>query len=137
MLSVFLPMSAISARYNNGATGQRRFGVASARSFLRIRGIEMRPASTPASVKDFPVQPKLRLVITVLTVLCLATTSTVNAGEAAGLTPSTTANYYVSLGDSYAAGNQPTASASAHTDTNGFAYQVVKSARAKGYRFDL
>ena len=50
----------------------------------------------------------------------------VNAGEAAGLTPSTTDNYYISVGDSYAAGNQPTASAWAHTDTNGFAYQVLK-----------
>ena len=83
------------------------------------------------------MQPKLRLFITVLTVLCVAATSMVNAGEAAGLTPSTTDNYYVSLGDSYAAGNQPTASVWAHTDTNGFAYQVVKLARAKGYRFDL
>ncbi len=84
----------------------------------------MRPASIPASVKDLPMQPKLRLVTTVLTVLCVAATSIANAGEAAGLTASTTANYYVSLGDSYAAGNQPTASAWAHTDTNGFAYQV-------------
>ena len=60
----------------------------------------MRPASIPASVNDLPMQPKLRPVVAVLTVLCVAATSIANAGEAAGLTASTTANYYVSLGDS-------------------------------------
>jgi hypothetical protein len=53
---------------------------ASARFISRIRGIPMRPASTPASVKDLPMQPKLRPVITVLTPLCVAFTSMVNAG---------------------------------------------------------
>ena len=77
------------------------------------------------------------VVPVVLAVLCVATTSMANARAAAGLTPPTTDYYYVSLGDSYAAGNQPTASAWAHKDSNGFAYQVVKLARAKGYRFDL
>jgi lysophospholipase L1-like esterase len=45
--------------------------------------------------------------------------------------------YYVSLGDSYAAGYQPTASANNGTDTNGFAYQVVDLAAAKGDRLSL
>jgi lysophospholipase L1-like esterase len=45
--------------------------------------------------------------------------------------------YYVSLGDSYAAGYQPTGPRSGHTDTNGFAYQVVKLAAAKGWDFKL
>ncbi len=66
-----------------------------------------------------------------------STASTANARAPGGLTPPTTANYYVSLGDSYAAGNQPIASAWAHNDSNGPAYQVVKLARDKGYRFEL
>ena len=45
--------------------------------------------------------------------------------------------WYVSVGDSYAAGYQPTGPHSGHTDTNGFAYQVVRLARAKGYRYRL
>jgi lysophospholipase L1-like esterase len=44
---------------------------------------------------------------------------------------------YVSLGDSYAAGYQPTGPHSGHTDTNGFAYQVPRIARKKGYHFEL
>ncbi|MFZ0665629.1 MAG: SGNH/GDSL hydrolase family protein [Acidimicrobiales bacterium] len=55
--------------------------------------------------------------------------------------PSSTApspvEYYVSLGDSYAAGYQPTGANSGHTDTNGFAYQVVGLAAYKGYHFKL
>ncbi|MGH9170095.1 MAG: SGNH/GDSL hydrolase family protein [Acidimicrobiales bacterium] len=44
---------------------------------------------------------------------------------------------YVSLGDSYAAGYQPTGLHSGHTDTNGFAYQIPKLAAAKGWDFKL
>ena len=103
----------------------------------------MRPASIPAPVEDLPMRPKLRSrAVAVLAVLCVAaatgaTASTANARVATGQTPPTTGDYYVSLGDSYAAGNQPTPSAWAHNDSNGFAYQVVKLARARGYRFDL
>ena len=69
----------------------------------------MRPASIPAPVEDLPMRPKLRSrVVAVLAVLCVATASTANARVAAGQTPPTTGDYYVSLGDSYAAGNQPT-----------------------------
>jgi lysophospholipase L1-like esterase len=46
-------------------------------------------------------------------------------------------DYDVSLGDSYAAGYQPLASAMAHRDTHGFAYQVVGLAQPRGYQFTL
>jgi lysophospholipase L1-like esterase len=45
--------------------------------------------------------------------------------------------YDVSVGDSYAAGYQPVASAAAHRDTHGFAYQVIDMAKAKGDDFTL
>ncbi len=44
---------------------------------------------------------------------------------------------YVSVGDSYAAGYQPTGQGTGHTTRHGFAYQVVTDAQAKGYRFRL
>ena len=44
---------------------------------------------------------------------------------------------YVSLGDSYAAGYQPTSATAGETTTNGFAYQVVEGAKAKGYDLEL
>jgi lysophospholipase L1-like esterase len=56
---------------------------------------------------------------------------------AAGASVPSPVNYDVSVGDSYASGYQPVASATAHRDTHGFAYQVVGLARAKGYRFVL
>jgi len=45
--------------------------------------------------------------------------------------------YYVSLGDSYAAGYQPTGPKGGHTDRNGFAYQVPVLAAKKGYDLKL
>ncbi len=45
--------------------------------------------------------------------------------------------FYVSLGDSYAAGYQPSGPHSGQTDTNGFAYQVPGLAAKKGYDFKL
>ena len=46
--------------------------------------------------------------------------------------------YYVSLGDSYAAGFQPTGPKGAgHTTTNGFAYQLPPLASARGYQLTL
>ncbi|WP_375485395.1 SGNH/GDSL hydrolase family protein [uncultured Jatrophihabitans sp.] len=45
--------------------------------------------------------------------------------------------YYVSLGDSYAAGYQGTGRGTGATTTHGFAYQVVTKARAKGYDYRL
>jgi lysophospholipase L1-like esterase len=43
----------------------------------------------------------------------------------------------VSIGDSYAAGYQPTAPHQGSTTRNGFAYQVVDAARSKGYDLKL
>jgi lysophospholipase L1-like esterase len=45
--------------------------------------------------------------------------------------------YYVSLGDSYASGFQPTAPGQGANTRNGFAYQVPKLAQARGYRYRL
>jgi lysophospholipase L1-like esterase len=49
--------------------------------------------------------------------------------------------YYVSLGDSYAAGYQPTGAGVGqtvgHTTTNGFAYQLPKLAASRGYNLTL
>jgi lysophospholipase L1-like esterase len=45
--------------------------------------------------------------------------------------------FYVSLGDSYAAGYQPTGPHSGRTDTNGFAYQIPALAAKKGYDLEL
>ncbi len=45
--------------------------------------------------------------------------------------------YYVSLGDSYAAGYQATGVGKGKTTRNGFAYQLVKKARARGHSFEL
>lgn len=44
---------------------------------------------------------------------------------------------FVSIGDSYAAGYQPTARGKGSTTRNGFAYQAVTAAKAKGYNFSL
>jgi lysophospholipase L1-like esterase len=75
-------------------------------------------------------------MVAVLAILCVTQVSMTNAGATAGA-PTSNIEYYVSVGDSYAAGNQPTAAAWDHKDTNGFAYQVVKLARARGYHLDL
>lgn len=55
------------------------------------------------------------------------------AAQAAETKPS----YYVSLGDSYAAGYQRFSETSARTTRDGFAYQVVPKARARGYDLKL
>ena len=46
-------------------------------------------------------------------------------------------NLYVSLGDSYAAGYQPTAPGVGKTTRNGFAYQVPGLAKPRGYKLEL
>ncbi len=77
----------------------------------------------------------------VLAMLCLASTMGSFAAstdtQAAAAAPKAVVDYDVSVGDSYAAGYQPVASATAHRDTHGFAYQVVNLARARGYHFTL
>lgn len=52
-------------------------------------------------------------------------------------TPTQTAKYYVSLGDSYAAGWQATGHGAGHTTRNGFAYQLASEASDKGYHLTL
>ena len=52
-------------------------------------------------------------------------------------TPTQAVKYYVSLGDSYAAGWQATGHGSGHTTTNGFAYQLASEAAGKGYHLTL
>ena len=46
-------------------------------------------------------------------------------------------SYYVSLGDSYAAGYQATGQGQGHTTRNGFAYQLVGKAKKRGYKLKL
>jgi lysophospholipase L1-like esterase len=57
-----------------------------------------------------------------------------NPGQSSG---SATSQFYVSVGDSYAAGYQPTAPRVGRPTTDGFAYQLVPSARQKGYNLQL
>jgi hypothetical protein len=45
--------------------------------------------------------------------------------------------YYVSLGDSYAAGYQRFSATEAKTTRDGFAYQLVGKARKRGYKLKL
>jgi lysophospholipase L1-like esterase len=59
------------------------------------------------------------------------------SGGTAGAQNQPRTDYYVSIGDSYAAGYQPLAIARHHRDSNGFAYQLVTMTRTKGYRFTL
>jgi len=55
------------------------------------------------------------------------------AAQAAKAKPS----YYVSLGDSYAAGYQRFSATDARTTRDGFAYQLVNKARKRGYKLKL
>ena len=56
---------------------------------------------------------------------------------AAALAAKPARQYYVSLGDSYATGYQPTAPGQGANTRNGFAYQVPKLAKPRGYRYAL
>jgi lysophospholipase L1-like esterase len=79
--------------------------------------------------------------VAALALLCLASTAGGFAAStdapAVAAAPKPTVGYDISIGDSYAAGYQPVAGATAHRDMHGFAYQVVTLARARGYRFIL
>jgi lysophospholipase L1-like esterase len=75
----------------------------------------------------------LRWPVSVL-VLALVAGGCAGPGDAAG-SPGTVNpgdRFYVSLGDSYAAGYSPTAGQGGATTTDGFAYQVADRARAAG-----
>jgi len=56
-----------------------------------------------------------------------------SSGPASTSSTPAAAHYYVSVGDSYAASYQPTAEGQGHTTTEGFADDVVKLAKDKGY----
>ncbi len=59
-------------------------------------------------------------------------------GSSASTTPPGAAQqYYVSLGDSYAAGAQATSKTASHTTRNGFVYQIPGLAAAKGYHLTV
>lgn len=64
-----------------------------------------------------------------------ASTSANRSSSAPGIAAAN--QLYVSVGDSYAAGWQATGSKRGHTTRNGFAYQVVRDGKAKGYNFTL
>lgn len=66
-----------------------------------------------------------------------ANPATSSSAPGASGAPSATGNLYVSIGDSYAAGYQPTGPDRGHTTTHGFAYQVVRQAKAKGVDLKL
>ncbi|MDT4893139.1 MAG: hypothetical protein QOE97_2174 [Pseudonocardiales bacterium] len=93
-----------------------------------------------------------RLAATALALVALAgcTFSSTGRGSTAsntrrsGSTPTAASSadapasqYYVSIGDSYAAGYQPTGRGTGATTRNGFAYQLVGDTAARGYRFSL
>ncbi|MGO9343712.1 MAG: SGNH/GDSL hydrolase family protein [Acidimicrobiales bacterium] len=85
------------------------------------------------------------LAIALLCIVCAAlaacgsSSANPNSATSSSTTRTTTnqVQYYVSLGDSYAAGYQPSGTHSGRTDTNGFAYQIPALAAAKGYDFKL
>ena len=64
-------------------------------------------------------------------------TSTAKTNPSIAPRAKNTGNLYVSIGDSYAAGFQPTGRGQGHTTRNGFAYQAVRLAAAKGYHLRL
>lgn len=67
--------------------------------------------------------------------------SSSNGGASSATTtasaPAAAKQLYVSVGDSYAAGYQPTSTTSGSTTRNGFAYQVVTDAPSAGYDLTL
>jgi len=79
-------------------------------------------------------------VAAALLAAALVAGSPIGTGPAAGSSPSDAGagqQFYVSLGDSYAAGMQPVSATERHTTVNGFAYQLVDRAAARGYDFTL
>lgn len=84
------------------------------------------------------------LAITTVLVLSVAACSSSSDAKSTTTAKDTTttaakakATYYVSLGDSYAAGYQPTGKGVGATTTNGFAYQVPGLAEDEGFNFKL
>jgi lysophospholipase L1-like esterase len=76
------------------------------------------------------ISPLLALAGALVALLALPTASP-------AATKSPPKQLYVSVGDSYAAGYQPTAQGVGHNTRNGFAYQLPGLARPRGYNFQL
>ena len=90
---------------------------------------------------DLPAPSRARHALAMV-VLCVAlagcaASSAATTSSSAPQKKAARAQFYVSLGDSYAAGYQPSGPNSGRTDTNGFAYQVPALAAKKGYDFKL
>ena len=85
------------------------------------------PSRPPASLSRH-ARRTLAAAVAALSLLALPA-----AAQAAKAKPS----YYVSLGDSYAAGYQRFSETVGKTTRDGFAYQVVPKARARGYDLKL
>jgi lysophospholipase L1-like esterase len=86
--------------------------------------------------------PVLAAAAVLLTALigCIAAGGDQASGRPTGSSATSTPAahpFYVSIGDSYAAGMQPTSSTERHTTRNGFAYQLVDLATGKGYALSL
>ncbi len=81
------------------------------------------------------------MAVPVLVAIAVLATSCSAGGASTSTTRTTTPApaplFYVSLGDSYAAGYQPNGPHTGNTNTNGFAYQVPGLAAKKGYGFKL
>jgi lysophospholipase L1-like esterase len=87
-----------------------------------------------------------RQILAAAAALLAALTGCISScGDQASGTPSrpsppratTVHQIYLSIGDSYAAGMQPTSATERHPTRNGFAYQLVDLAEHKGYAFSL
>lgn len=83
-----------------------------------------------------PARAAVGLVVAVLALAVSACTSA-NAAHGPGAAAQA-GHYYVSIGDSYAAGFQPTGPhGKGHDTTNGYAYQVAQLAKARGYHLTV
>jgi lysophospholipase L1-like esterase len=78
--------------------------------------------------------PALAVIALMISVLGL---SACGANSSVAPSTATAQHYYVSIGDSYAAGFQPTGRGEGHDTTNGYAYQLVGLAAARGYHLTL
>lgn len=88
------------------------------------------------------VRRRSGFVIGALTVVLVVSGCSSSGSAHRSSTPPSTAGaaahqFYVSVGDSYAAGFQPTTARAGGPTRNGFAYQTVTAANAKGYDYEL
>jgi lysophospholipase L1-like esterase len=84
-----------------------------------------------------PFRFVLTAVVAALALAACSSSSATTPSSTSKTSATKTVELYVSLGDSYAAGYQPTGPNSGGTDTNGFAYQVPALAAKKGFDFKL